>query len=169
MFDSIKTRQMIAKQFACIDVTWTSSSTISKYGLEFSWKEWLFEESRRRLVIIYRVVNMLVHFEPAAMCELQNDLLLAPLPAKKELWEASDPYAWKLASKKDTEVDTTFALATNGELVRLEHAHAYCADAKLKYQSLGQGTPMKTAHWEEWCAGRDGLGGLIMLAASLVG
>ncbi|KAJ5217772.1 uncharacterized protein N7469_011397 [Penicillium citrinum] len=32
------------------------------------WEDWLYEESKRRLCVIYRVLNMLVYYEPAAMC-----------------------------------------------------------------------------------------------------
>lgn len=43
---------------------------------------------------------MLVHFEPAAICSLPKDLVLAPLPARKELWEAKDESAWSQETEK---------------------------------------------------------------------
>lgn len=104
---------------------------------------------------------MLVYFEPAAMCDLQTDLILAPLPGKKQLWEAGDEFAWKAESEKEPGVQTAFALAANGELVKLDEGQLFCSDEALLYKPLG-------TNWEEWCSGMDGFGGLVMLAASLV-
>lgn len=112
---------------------------------------------------------MLVYFEPAAMCELQTDLILAPLPAKKQLWEANDELVWNMESEKELGARTDFALAANGDLVELDQGQIYGSDAVLLYKSLDTRTPSgSTANWEEWCAGMDGLGGLVMLAASLI-
>jgi len=162
--------QIVSKQLVCTEVMWSTPSILSKYGLEYSWKEWLFEESRRRLGIVYRVMNMLVFFEPASLCELQTDLVLAPLPAKKQLWEAPDEFAWKAVNEKTPGIETDFALAADGDLVKLEGEHSYCTyKAKLQYRSLGDGPPRKSALWEEWCSSMDSFGGLVMLTASLVG
>ena len=112
---------------------------------------------------------MLVYFEPAAMCDLQKDLILAPLPAKKQLWEADDEFVWKAKSEREPGMQTAFGLAANGELVVLDEGQLYCSDAVLLYKSLGARTPSRsTANWEEWCSGMDGLGGVVMLAASLI-
>src|ERR1700761_9462697 len=100
------------------------------------------------------------------MCELQTDLVLAPLPAKKQLWEAGDELAWKTENEKALD-QSTFGLAADGELVRLDEGQQYCGDAVLFRESLDSVTSSRsTANWEEWCSGMDGLGGLIMLAAS---
>jgi hypothetical protein len=113
---------------------------------------------------------MLVYFEPAAMCDLPTDLVLAPLPAKKQLWEAGDEFVWKAESERDPGAQTDFGLAANGELVKLDEGQLYCNDGVLLYKSsLDAKTPSRnTENWEEWCSGMDGLGGLVMLAASLI-
>ena len=96
---------------------------------------------------------MLVYFEPAAMCNLQTDLILAPLPAKKQLWEASDEFLWKAESEKKPGAQTAFGLATNGELVKLDEGQLYCSDAVLLQKSSDPKTYSRsTANWEEWCA-----------------
>ena len=119
--------------------------------------------------MVYQVVNMLVYFEPAAMCNLQSDLVLAPLPAKKQLWEAGDEFMWKTENERDSGAQTVFGLAANGELVKLDEGQLFCGDAALLYESLDARTPSRrTANWEEWCSGMDGFGGLVMLAASLI-
>ncbi|KAF2801434.1 uncharacterized protein BDZ99DRAFT_553252 [Mytilinidion resinicola] len=165
----LATVAVIAKQLSNI-ISCNTRSAICNYGLGVSWKDWIYEESRRRLAVVYRVVNMLVYFEPAAMCHLQEDLVLAPLPAKKQLWEAGDEFRWKSESERDPGVQTAFGLAANGELVKLDEGQVYCSDAILLHRPLDASTPSRgIANWEEWCSGMDGFGGLVMLAASLIG
>ncbi|KAJ5702794.1 hypothetical protein N7488_010342 [Penicillium malachiteum] len=139
----------------------TQKDIANNYSREQNWRDWLYEESRRRLAVIYRVVNMLVYFDPAAMCNLPSDLVLAPLPAKKGLWEASDEYSWALESKKDPTAG--FGSGEN------RRACSDCDDASLVHSAITSTSPLRTgASWEEWCSGMDGFGGLIMLAALLV-
>ena len=185
---------MIAKQLSGVG---TACDTQPSPGNE--WEDWVFEESRRRLddpkltplhptamgivlieiekrlSVIYRVVNMLVYFEPAAMCDLPTDLLLAPLPARKQLWEAGDEFAWKSERGRDPGAHATaFGLTANGELFRLyDSDRLYCGSHMelVRQRSVNDcETPSSSAeNWEEWCSGMDGMGGLVMLAASLVG
>jgi hypothetical protein len=115
--------------------------------------------------VVYQVVNMLVYFEPAATCGLPSDLILAPLPGKRQLWEASNEFLWKAESESDPEAHTAFGLATNGDLVKLDSRQLYCGDAVLLHKPVDVRTP---SNWEEWCSGMDGFGGLVMLAASLI-
>lgn len=119
--------------------------------------------------MVYQVLNMLVYFDPALMCDLQRDLVLAPLPAKKQLWEAGDQFEWKAKIEREPGLQTDFGLAANGDLVKLYEGQSYCHDGILLYKSLDARTPSDSAdNWEEWCSGMDGLGGLVMLAASLI-
>ncbi|UKZ65756.1 uncharacterized protein TrAtP1_006949 [Trichoderma atroviride] len=151
------------------DATFHTECAHCNNGLEISWKEWVFRESRRRLGIVYRVVNMLVYFEPMAMCDLPSDLILAPLPAKKQLWEAGDEFVWKAAGQRGMGDKGAFGLATHGGLVKLDDRELSCSDAWLPYKCLEtRGQSRSTASWEEWCSGIDGFGGLVMLAASLI-
>jgi hypothetical protein len=109
---------------------------------------------------------MLVYFEPAALCDLQKDLAIAPLPAKKQLWEASSEFLWR-TEKEVESIPITFGLAVNGELVQFEKTCS--GDAVLLHKSLGYKSSSRSkTNWEEWCSGMDGLGGLVMLAASFV-
>lgn len=151
--------QIIAQQLTQKDIA-------SNYSLERSWKDWLYEESRRRLAVIYRIVNMLVYFDPATMCNLPSDLILAPLPAKKELWEAGDEQVWNSESEKNPGARSDFGLAKGGGLVRLGDG---VQDAVLVHTAITSESPSRTSvSWAEWCSGMDGFGGLVMLAASLV-
>ena len=114
---------------------------------------------------------MLIYFEPSGLCELQSDLILAPLPAKKQLWEATSEIAWQ--AERDSNGAHTpkeFGLARNGELVKLRDGQRYCGNAVLLYEALGscRRSAGGRENWEEWCEGMDGFGGLVLLAASLV-
>jgi hypothetical protein len=159
-----------AKHLALKNTTCNLQLGLCNWGIEkLDWEEWIFEESRRRLSVVYRVVNMLIYFEPATMCDLQKDLVIAPLPAKKQLWEAGDEFVWRTESEREPAVRTAFGLAANGELVKLNEGQIYCGDERLLCKSLGSGvTTRQASEWEEWCSGMDGFGGLVMLAASLV-
>ncbi|KAH8668968.1 hypothetical protein BX600DRAFT_435480 [Xylariales sp. PMI_506] len=166
----IKTVIVIAQSLAKTGITCERGCTLCNVGLENSWTEWIFRESRRRLGVVYRVVNMLVYFEAVSVCEMPTDLILAPLPAKKQLWEASDEFAWKAESQRDPGIHTSFGLAADGQLVKLDESRLSCTDAWLSYETLDtkHAPPRCTVNWEEWCAGIDGFGGLVLLAASLV-
>lgn len=117
---------------------------------------------------MYQIFDMLVYFEPAAMCDLQTEFVLAPLPAKRRLWEAGDRFMWKAEMEKDAGKQAAFGLAGNGDLVKLER-HQCFSNAELPHGSLKyRHSSFSTANWEDWCLEMDGFGGLIMLAASLV-
>ena len=103
------------------------------------------------------------------MCDLQQELVIAPLPAKKQLWEASDEIAWKVEKNRKRVVWPSFGLTSKSELVKLNEDELNCHDAVLTPHILdGKVTSRSTANWEEWCSGMDGFGALIMLAASLL-
>jgi len=97
---------------------------------------------------------------------MQTDLVLAPLPAKRALWEAPDELAWKAERDKETLPRCAFALTTTGDLVRLEEDILNGGHGSMVYQVESGNAGM---NWEEWCSGMDSFGGLILLAASMVG
>ena len=149
------------------------------------WKVWVPLESRRRsdrllplqlyktdiqrLAVIYRVVDMLVYFEPAGMCGLQKYLIIAPLPAKKQLWEANNKHMWEINSKQDDAIQGSFGLTANGELIKFDQEQLYCSGGALRYR-LPPNTPSapSSMNGDHWCSEMDAFGGLIMLAASLI-
>jgi hypothetical protein len=113
---------------------------------------------------------MLVYFERPSSCTLQADLILAPLPAQKQLWEASDALLWKTEIERNPSTRTAFGLAANGELVTLDKGQSYGCNELLSYKFLDakSSSSRGVSNWEEWCAGMDGLGGLVMLTASMI-
>ncbi|KAG6364544.1 hypothetical protein INS49_006145 [Diaporthe citri] len=123
------------------------------------------------LGVVYRVLNMLIYFDPAAMCYLPDDLVLAPLPARRQLWEAGDESAWRGKRHKGPPgAQVSFGLAAGGEVVRLDEGRLSCGDACVSPRRASDAAgPDPSPGWEEWCSGMDGFGGLVMLAASLLG
>ncbi len=112
---------------------------------------------------------MLVYFEPAAQCNLPGNLILAPLPAKKKLWEADSEISWKTESDKDFEIPTAFGLAADGGLTKLSADETYHCGSLQGHEHLDdRSLSGSNADWDEWCSGMDEFGGLVMLAASLV-
>jgi hypothetical protein len=119
-----------------------------------------------RLSVIFKVLNMLFYFDPAAKCNLPTDLILAPLPAKKQLWEAGNEAMWESERQREGGTQIQFGLAGSGDLVKLGENNSR---AVMVHTSITAKSPARTsARWEEWCEGMDGLGGLVMLTASLV-
>ncbi|PLB50990.1 hypothetical protein P170DRAFT_436070 [Aspergillus steynii IBT 23096] len=150
---------VIAIQFLAVD--FRSGSCSTPYT---AWKNWILEESGRRLCVLFKVISMLVSFEPAKMCKAVGDVILAPLPAQKQLWEAPDHNIWKRDGETESGAQMEFGLTKNGQLVRLG------GDAEATAAITGDdiAAPPSTIEWNEWCSGMDGIGNLVMLAASMM-
>ncbi|PVH91977.1 hypothetical protein DM02DRAFT_605940 [Periconia macrospinosa] len=142
---------------------------------ESNWQDWVYKESRRRLAVIYRILNKLIYFSPAAMCEMPAEFVIAPLPAKRQLWEARNAQEWKVQRGKDLQ-EQLFALAVDGEIVKLEQRRLSCRDAWLPYAPSDEGAAFQNRNgryshvagcWAEWCSGMDSMSSLIMLAATM--
>ncbi|KAK4442928.1 hypothetical protein QBC34DRAFT_443775 [Podospora aff. communis PSN243] len=137
-----------------------------------AWEDWIFEESRRRLCVVFRIVSLLAHFEPTSMCRLhETGLVIAPLPARKRLWDASDEAQWELEAMKDSRGSVPFdiGLTAGGHLVGLERPGIPCGPVPQEYHGSLESAPLfqRAVSWEEWCSGTDGLGSLVMLASAL--
>lgn len=109
-------------------------------------------------------------YEPVTLCGPNTKLILAPLPAKKQLWEADDAMAWKGEVERDLPgAQTDCALAANGELVKIADGQLYCGNAETPNKPSDATTSSTGAeNWQEWCSGMDEFGGLVMLTASLI-
>lgn len=107
---------------------------------------------------------MIAH-EPLVLCGPSAELAIAPLPAKRQLWEADDEMIWKTEIEKEIGAQVDFALSANGELVRLAEGYLYCGDNMSLDATRFEAA---TENWQEWCLGMDGFGALVMLTATLV-
>ncbi|KAF2497815.1 hypothetical protein BU16DRAFT_559543 [Lophium mytilinum] len=120
-----------------------------------AWHDWVFYESRRRFIIIARILNLLVDMGHSLTCSSLPGFILVPLPSKKVLWEAPNEEVWQKEFETTLRAREIFGVTTEGRLVRL-------------VQEMNRITATN-AEWEEWYAGSDGFGSLVMLAASLLG
>jgi hypothetical protein len=116
---------------------------------------------------VYKILNMLVYFELAALCGHPADVLIAPLPAKKGLWEAGSESSWRLEKDRLHGLWHDFALASNGDLIKLDAGEVFCDPVWVAQQTMDKLSSGTTEDWGEWCSGMDGFGGLVMLAASM--
>ena len=95
--------------------------------------------------------------------------MLAPLPARKLLWEANDQYSWNTERERGSGAQADFGMALNGDLVRIGGDWGLYSEGTELDSPLGMKfSPRGTASWEDWCSGMDGLGGLVLLAAALI-
>ncbi|KAH8593257.1 hypothetical protein B0O99DRAFT_688840 [Bisporella sp. PMI_857] len=96
-----------------------------------------------RTSIVFRIINMLVCFDPILACDPLLGFALAPLPTKKLLWEASTEWQWGYEYLSARE-ETIYGLRMDGELVCTE---------QFRQESRS------TANWERWRLEMDGIGG----------
>ena len=110
---------------------------------------------------------MLIDFRPSSACELSGGLLIAPLPTSSGKW-ALDEASWMLQSQADLQQETVFGVTADGGLVELNESHMQCVGPAPPDPGHRAPTAGKHARWDEWCAEMDGLGTVVMLAASLI-
>ena len=108
---------------------------------------------------------MIFSMEPGGLCSVRDGFLLSPLPARKQLWEARDESQWIQEMSRDLGAPSSFGVMMDGKMVRLNAEQLNC---RSEVTSTKPESPkVSNENWQEWCAGMDGLGSLIMLAVSL--
>jgi hypothetical protein len=114
----------------------------------------LKSDSRNRIDTLARILNILIDISTAISCAPVPSLAICPLPAKKMIWEARTAAAWEVEFNEGLRARQLFGLATDGQLMRLRFDYG--------------GVSVAPANWEEWYAGTDSFGTLIMIAASVL-
>jgi hypothetical protein len=110
---------------------------------------------------------MLFSTEPASGCSLDSSFLLAPLPASKFLWDAPSEAEWLVEKHRDRRGESVFGIRMGGAMVKLDRSEDTFTRYGLDAGQVEEEGSKSSANWAEWCAGMDGLGALVMLAASL--
>lgn len=102
-------------------------------------------------------------------CLLYGGFLLAPLPAKKQLWQARDSLSWHVEKKREGASDDVSGIKIGGLMARFRQVvETREIQAVMVLAHLQEPTESESdAHWTDWCLGMDGLGALVMLAALL--
>lgn len=127
-------------------------------------RDWIFEESRRRLALVYQILKMLYSLDPTTSCVEPDGFLLAPLPGRKQLWEAPDEQSWMEEKSRDGPVSSVFGVLTGGQMVKLQEQqivmpNEYGLPSEMVEEGSGR-------NWQEWFSGMDGLGALVTLATA---
>jgi hypothetical protein len=119
-----------------------------------------------RMALTFRIIGLLFSTEPAGTCVLNDGFLLAPLPARKQLWEADNELHWMMAKSRDVGGDAAYGMKADGQMAKM-NVYPLLSDGMSELSARRLSESESSANWSEWCAGMDGLGALVMLAASL--
>jgi hypothetical protein len=142
----------------------------SPFGLSYgtTHDDWVFEESRRRWYAVFKCLGMLFTNDGSDGCTLFDSYAIAPLPAKKALWDARDEQDW-LMEKSNWNDKIAFGLKLSGRMAKLRTFRAV-QESRMEVMLAQPTEPTEDEseeNWKEWCSGTDDLGALIMLAATL--
>jgi hypothetical protein len=102
-------------------------------------------------------------------CTQYDSYAIAPLPARKQLWDAHDEHHWLTEKSKEVDADQVFGLKMSGRMTKVS-TFQDVQGTQLALMLVRQREPAEEEseeHWREWCSGMDDLGALVMLAASL--
>jgi hypothetical protein len=138
----------------------------SSYGTTYD--DWVFEESRRRWYVVFKCLGMLFTNDGSDGCTLSKSYAIAPLPAKKALWDARDENDWLMEKSKGSD-DIVFGLDVSDRMAKLctfggvQESRSEVMLARPRELTEDE----SEENWKEWCSGMDDLGALIMLAATL--
>lgn len=117
------------------------------------------------MALTFRTIALLFSTEPAGACVLVDGFILAPLPGRKQLWEARDESEWVMAGGWDVG-ESVFGIKPGGKMAKL-NVFGVIGNGEGEGEEEEVGDVESNANWTEWCAGMDGLGALVMLAGSL--
>ena len=122
--------------------------------------EWIFFEARRRTLVTYRLLGLLVDISDAIPCVPLPHFAVIPLPMPDVLWDADGPEEWRRGFEKVACEDALFGMTDKGKLKKMQKTT----------DSNGGGGGMEACDdtWEEWCAGTGLLGILIATVAQLL-
>ncbi|KAI0906804.1 hypothetical protein F4823DRAFT_605722 [Ustulina deusta] len=117
-------------------------------------RDWIFLESRRRTVLIFQIVGLLVDISTAVSYFSIGGLVLVPLPSSAALWSTEEFEGWKPEYTRWYKEHTIYGLSDTGSLTRLQ-----TADGRLKSINVG---------WEGWIAEVGDIATLIMIIGELL-
>ncbi|KAH8885723.1 hypothetical protein GQ53DRAFT_877150 [Thozetella sp. PMI_491] len=121
-----------------------------------AWSEWIFIECRRRTVLIFQIINMLVEMS-TAISYYTADLggfALVPLASSAGLFNAQDIECWRTEFELRYKRYTVYGISQAGLLTKLQHNGTECRTS--------------TEDWAEWSADVGAIGNLVMIVGSLL-
>ncbi|KAH8649145.1 hypothetical protein BX600DRAFT_502611 [Xylariales sp. PMI_506] len=120
------------------------------------WRDWVFIEARRRTVLVFQVMEILVKLSSnvSYFPTRTNEAVLIPLAGSAIAWNAPDMQSWKRNFKLSHKPNTMYGLSAAGELA--------C------FRKDDTGTHYSVEEWAEWNAEVGEIGSLVMIASALL-
>jgi hypothetical protein len=115
---------------------------------------WVFYEARKRTVVVFRLLNMVVDISDAVSCFPMPGFVIVPLPGEEGLWKARHSGEWSASFARQGKPPSVFGMADSGGLVKL--------------QKQGGGVVRSKVEWSKWLSDQGKLGFLIATAATLL-
>lgn len=97
---------------------------------------------------------MLISMEGAGLCAAYPGFIVAPLPAKRTLWEAPTAEAWRSERNWNTNDREMYGMSLDGKLLKMHQDNGLIS--------------CSPESWDNWLPEMDSFGILIMIAASLL-
>ncbi|KAI0538366.1 hypothetical protein GGR58DRAFT_468135 [Xylaria digitata] len=119
-----------------------------------AWRDWIFLESRRRTVLIFQIVGLLVDVSTTVSYSSIGGLVLVPLPGSVTMWDTNDFERWKLEYRKWHGRHIIYGVSETGGLTKL--------------QSTDDGIKSSSAEWEDWSAEVGDVATLVMIIGELL-
>ncbi|CAG9956569.1 unnamed protein product [Clonostachys rosea f. rosea IK726] len=117
-------------------------------GREMPWKDWVFNESRRRTASTVFVITRILHAQVSPLSDNMPEYSHSPAPSPMKLWQAENETDWA--------VDYT------------EYQYQNAVHGMLKISDLVQLKERAGRQNDRWYAYADSLGLLVTLAADLI-
>lgn len=127
-----------------------SYSTSEQTEPSFTWEDWIFAESRRRMACLWLVISCVITIESGKICDGCSALDTLPLPSSRLLWEARSLEDWQTEKAFH---DMSSPLTTLGELVRAKE---------------DSGDPLHAQKLQTWETGSDQMAAMLTLAVEFV-
>ncbi|KPI41878.1 uncharacterized protein AB675_5684 [Cyphellophora attinorum] len=121
-----------------------------------SWEKWIFEEARRRCVIVFRVLNLVYDLSDAVSCSGMPGFVIVPLQMPERLWMAQDAESWAVSFEEVWQERAIRGVDKGGRLMKLRMLE-------------GEGRRMNEAvdSWAGWCV-QNGMLGMLAASAALL-
>ncbi|EHK41635.1 hypothetical protein TRIATDRAFT_321815 [Trichoderma atroviride IMI 206040] len=119
-----------------------------------TWMDWIFNESKRRTVLIYQVLNTLIEMSTEASSYPTCGFVLIPLANSEALWNASGIEEWQTEFESRAKERVVHGLLRTGVLMKL-----LLTDDAVTLWSVG---------WEDWRAEVGEIGTLVMIVGALL-
>jgi hypothetical protein len=133
----------------------TRVAGVHLFDFDMPFDHWIFVEARKRTMLIFGILNLMVHISDAVICTKPTQFAIMTLSAPAAMWDAVDSNEWCPIHDDAVRERTTYALSFAGRLMKLlpgQH-RGYCAFE---------------AEWEDWLAEQGEIGGLMAAVAILL-